>query len=255
MRQLARDIYLRIFGSLRKPVPGVHLINSHYITSDEFVPADRDIMRFFLEYLSKYGDFLNLEEAVTKIENKDYDNKVYLAFTFDDGYKECHHSIAPVLEEFDTRGAFFINANYPESEENYREEFHKRVAIQTKSPMNWQEIKDLHERGHLIGSHTMDHYNLSRLEPAEIHAQVAGNKQTLEEKLKYECEHFAWPYGGEQHFSAEALTIASQYHKYIYSGTDFKKYYSRDGKVLNRRHLEPNWPRTHLNYFLSHQRV
>jgi peptidoglycan/xylan/chitin deacetylase (PgdA/CDA1 family) len=254
MRQLARDIYLRIFGNLRKPAPGIHLINSHYISPNAFQEADRDTMRYFMEHLASFANFLTLEEAVRRIENRDFGEQVLLSFTFDDGYAECYHSIAPILEEFDTRGAFFINANYPESSESFREGYHKRVAVHTKTPMNWEEIIALHQRGHLIGSHTLDHENLSELSAADIHKQLAENKQILEQKLNYSCEHFAWTYGGTQHFNELALEITQQYHKYIYSGTDFKNYYGRGGKVLNRRHLEPNWPKSHINYFLSHSR-
>lgn len=254
MRQLSRDLYLRIFGSLRKPVPGVHLINSHYVTANPSAVADKDTMRYFLSHLSGYASFLTLDEAVDRIARQKTDDKVYVSFTFDDGYKECHSVIAPALEEFDTRGAFFINGNYPESDSEYRKRFHDRVIVYTKDPMNWEEIGDLHKRGHIIGSHTMDHYNMAQLSPAEAEKQVAENKSLLEKKLNYQCEHFAWPFGAMHHFPSFALEITEKYHKYIYSGTNYKQYYSNNKRILNRRHLEPGWPNSHIRYFLSNKR-
>lgn len=207
-----------------------------------------------MEYLSGFANFLTLEQAVSRIANNDFSERVELAFTFDDGYSECYDLIAPVLEEFDTRGAFFINANYVDSDAEYQAAYHDRVIVYTKTPMTWQQIEDLHQRGHLIGSHTLDHYNMAELSAESIETQVKQNKTILESKLDYSCDHFAWPFGGMQHFPDQALEICQKYHKYIYSGTDYKQYHSRQSAVLNRRHLEPFWPKSHLRYFLSHQR-
>lgn len=254
MRTLIRDIYLRIFGSLKTPKKGVHIINSHYITAGEFNEHHTAIFKEFLSYLSRFSEFITLEEAVKRISNGDPQGTVALAFTFDDGYAECYSAIAPVLEEFNTRGAFFINANYVESKREYQKEYHDRVLIYTKSPMNWAQIKELHARGHTIGSHTLDHYNLADLDAKTLEFQIVENKSILETKLAFNCKHFAWPFGGFSHFPEAALTITAKYHDYIYSGTDYKNYLSYNGRVFNRRHLEPFWPKSHLSYFLSSQK-
>ena len=255
MRALIRDVYLRVFGTLRQPVKGVHIINSHHVTPATPGQENARIMHEFLAHLNQFATFISLPEAVNKIKDKQTDDAVYMTFTYDDGFEECYDYIAPALEAFNTRGTFFINANYPELDMEYREGFNERVVTFTKNPMNWEQIKSLHQRGHLIGSHTLDHFNLAELDDNEIDFQLRENKQILEQKLNYQCEHFAWTYGGMQHFPDNALKIAMNYHKYIYSGTDFKHYFSRDKKVLNRRHLEADWPKSHLDYFLSHKRT
>jgi len=231
----------------------VHIINSHYITPYK-VDYERDVVIFesYLSFLSKIGRFITLEEATRRILNKDIpEDKVMLTFTFDDGFEECYTIIAPLLEKFNTRGAFFINANYIDSSEEYQKEFNKRVAIHTKKPMTWKQIKELHKRGHLIGSHNFDHTNFAILSDKDIDYQLHANKTKLEEELNYKCNYFAWTYGQLQHFPPWALDITLRYHPFIFSGTNYRAYFSYDGQVVNRRHQEAFWPKAHNRYFLA----
>lgn len=253
MRKVIRDAYLLFTGRLKTPEPGIHIINSHYVTPKK-VHMERDIKIFgdFLLKLSTHCRFITLEEAKKKINTGDYPkHDVYIAFTFDDGFEECHSVIAAILEKYGTRGTFFINANYIDSSLEYQDAFHHRINTFTKQPMSWAQVINLHERGHLIGSHGLDHFDFGELSDDEIEYQVTENKRILESKLNYQCEHFAWTYGQFKHFPLNALHIVKKYHKYIYSATNYQQYMSFDGEVINRRHLESFWPKSHINYFLS----
>lgn len=253
MRALLRNVFLKIVGSLKRPKPGIHIVNSHFVTP-YLKDFDRDYRIFndYLNYLQKYSKFISLEEAINRIlTNSIPTNEVLLSFTFDDGFEECYSIIAPLLEKFNTRGTFFINANYIESNLNYQLEFNQRVDTYTKKPMTWEQIKNLHERGHIIGSHNLDHTNFSELNENEIEFQITKNKEILEDKLNYKCRFFAWTYGQIKHFPKEALILTQIHHKEIFSDTNYKQYFSLNNNVINRRHLEPFWPKSHINYFLG----
>ncbi|MGV8947026.1 MAG: polysaccharide deacetylase family protein [Lutibacter sp.] len=257
MRERLRNIYLILAGSIKRPKAGIHIINSHYITTNKLdQKADYVVFEGYLKYLNKFSKFINLEEASSKILKNDLPkNEVLIAFTYDDGFEECYTVIAPLLEKHNCRGAFFINANYIESSKEYQDGFNKRVAINTKNPMTWDQVIDLHKRGHLIGSHNLDHSNFAELTLEEMEFQLKRNKDILEEKLDYKCEYFAWTYGQLQHFPIKALEITEKYHKYIFSATNYKNYYSYNGRVLNRRHQEAFWPLSHIKYFLSFSKI
>src|SRR5690554_1040737 len=165
MRNFFRYIYLNIIGSFKKLKPGIHIINSHYVTS-EWVNLERDVKIFdsYLCFLSKRARFITLEEATKRIFEKDIPtNEVLITFTFDDGFEECYSVIAPLLEKYNTRGAFFINANYIESSIEYQKSYHTRVNSKTKLPMTWKQVKQLHSNGHIIGSHNLDHVNFAEM--------------------------------------------------------------------------------------------
>ncbi len=257
MRAILRNFYLHVLGNFKKPKPGIHIINSHYVTPN-YVDIKRDAQMFenYLQNLNQFAKFISLEEATQRILNKDIPkDEVLITFTFDDGFEECYTIIAPLLEKYFTRGAFFINANYIGSDSDYQNEFHKRVAIATKTPMSWKQVSELHHNGHLIGSHNLDHNSFAELSEEEIIFQVKENKKILEEKLEYRCDYFAWTYGQLQHFPPQALELTLNYHPFIYSGTNYQYYFSYEGKVLNRRHQEAFWPKSHTRYFLSSKKA
>ena len=240
MRLILRNIWLNVFAIFKKPKAGIHIINSHYVTPD-ILSQKKDFNNFenYLKYLNKFGDFINVDEATSRILNKDITrDKTLISFTFDDGYEECYTIIAPLLEKYNCRGAFFINANYIESDRDYQSQFNCRTLRFTKRPMNWKQIKDLHKRGHLIGSHGLDHFDFGKLTAKEIEYQIKQNKKILENKLNYNCDYFAWTYGNFKNFLEHAFNFVKKHHKYIFSGTNYKNYFSYHGEVINRRHIE-----------------
>ncbi|WP_277679717.1 polysaccharide deacetylase family protein [Gracilibacillus dipsosauri] len=252
MRRILRDIFLRTVGSFRSPKPGIHLLNSHYVSPKLPSSNDSTVFRNFLNILTSKCQLIDFQEATRRILHNEIPlNGTYVALSFDDGFKECYSTIAPILDEYGCKAAFFINANYVSSNANYQNDFNQRVNTFSKLPMNWDEISDLHERGHIIGGHTLDHLDLGVLNDSQLHLQLSQNKKILEERLRYSCDYFAWPYGRFENFGLRALGVASTYYKYIFSATNYRQYFSINGRVLNRRHIEPFWPKSHIHYFLS----
>jgi hypothetical protein len=253
MRAKARSYYLKFFGSISKPSNGVYILNSHYVTRGTHCKEkDWELFEEYLNYLSKISNLITIQEAIARIEKRDIPkDKCMVAFTFDDGFEECYTTIAPLLEKYGCTAAFFINGNYIESDESYQLEFHKRIKTFTKKPMNWYQVKELHHRGHIIGAHTLDHLNMTELTDEEIVHQLNTNKMILEDRLDYSCDCFAWTYGRMQFFSERLLKFTQNYHKLIFSGTNYKQYFSMDGMIINRRQIESFWPKSHIRYFLS----
>ena len=94
-----------------------------------------------------------MEEATSLILNHESVDEPLVAFTFDDGFMECHSMIAPVLEQFGVNAAFFINPNFANGDDVYIQNFTNNIVLTPgKTPMRWKEIRDLHERGHIIGA-------------------------------------------------------------------------------------------------------
>lgn len=62
-------------------------------------------------------------------------------FTFDDGGRSAYEPTASILERFGCRGHFFVTTE----------------RIDTPGFLRRQEIRELHARGHVIGSHSVTH--------------------------------------------------------------------------------------------------
>lgn len=250
MRKQLRNLVLSIRGSLYRPSPGIHIINAHYLDPIKLVSGDR--FENQVRHIIKYGSLIRIEEAAGLIQKRRKVNSPLIAFTFDDGFEECYHIIAPILEAYNTNAAFFVNPCFIERDIIY-EDFSKKITKNSKNRMDWEQIKDLKDRGHIIGAHTIDHKNLgdNSLTESDLIYQIVQCKNIIEEKINNNCNMFAFPYGRFEHLTEKALKISEEYYEFIFSGTNYKNYFSFNGRVINRRHIEPFWPLSHLNYFLS----
>lgn len=87
------------------------------------------------------------EEQVKALQGKD------VIFTFDDGGESFYSKAAPILEKYGFRGVFFISTKY----------------IGTPGFLTAGQVKELAERGHIIGSHSHTHPKVfSDLKPNDI---------------------------------------------------------------------------------------
>jgi len=84
-----------------------------------------------------------------------------------------------------------------------------------------------------------------------LNNQLQKSKLIIESKTNSSCEYFAYPYGGMNDLSETGLAQAQKYYRYIFSQSDYRHNFSFKGSVINRRHFEPDWPVSHVKYFLS----
>jgi len=252
IRNALRSLTLTTLGSLSKPAKGIHLLNSHILAKQ--VILDSTFFDHQLKKLSK-STIVPFEEAVDLINNKASVKHSLVAFSYDDGFKECYTHIASVLEKYNGYACFFINPNFVNGDSQYVANFlsEKVHMPEYKSPMSWFQIKDLKARGHMIGAHTMDHIRISELtDKNDIKHQIGECQKVIFEEIGCKTEYFAFPYGHpNRDFGIDDVMIAKEFYNYIFSASNWKNYFSYDGLVYNRRHCEPYWKESHINYFLS----
>jgi peptidoglycan/xylan/chitin deacetylase (PgdA/CDA1 family) len=107
-----------------------------------------------------------------------------------------------------------------------------------KQPMRWEHLKELSDRGHIIASHTMDHYMINTDDTNILKYQIESCKEIIEAHTGKPCECFAFPYGKLSQANQKAIDIACEKYKYVFSQSDYKHYFSFNNKVINRRHFE-----------------
>jgi len=254
MRRLARFWYLSVFGSFSNPTKGIHLLNGHFAPEGIDRP---ELLREKLKMLNATFDFIDFDSATEMIMKNRVAlaEKPRLAFSFDDGFQECYDVLAPVFEEFGVNACFFVNPGFIDGDSSYRSEFcNQKVKVALRKPMDWQMLRDLKSRGFVVGNHTHDHNQLSALNRNDIEFQIKASKERIEYELGAECEYFAWPYGQYADVSNEVLEIAAKYHRVLYGSVDDAKYGDITRGILHRRHVELDWPISHVRYFTRRPR-
>jgi hypothetical protein len=112
--------------------------------------------------------------------------------TFDDGGSSALTTIAPMLEDFGWRGHFFITTDY----------------IGAPGFLTTAQIRELHRRGHVIGSHSCSHDGRMPSLPAErLVTEWALSKETLSGLLGAEVVTAAVPSGYYSRSVAEAAAV------------------------------------------------
>jgi peptidoglycan/xylan/chitin deacetylase (PgdA/CDA1 family) len=253
-RKFLRDTFLSAVGPLKRISPAVHILNGHIIGMDE--RAGQEKFRSLLRKLSKVATLVRVEEACDMVRQRRQPSRPMIAFTFDDGFIDCYRDIAPVLEEFGTNALFFINPNFTNGNKEYVERFLKKNVpdLPPRPPMNAAMVRELADRGFVIGAHTMDHERMTSDVTDFLKAQIVDCRAAVENLSGKPCDYFAWTYGRYSDISEAAIQVATQTYKFVFSSERYAQYTSPDGKILNRRHFECDWPFAHLKYFLSSAR-
>ena len=99
--------------------------------------------------------------------------------TFDDTRLEHYTVAAPEMEKYGFKGVFFV-MTIPIGRPNY---------------MNSEQIKELSDKGHVIGSHTWDHHNVKQLKEEDWVAQMEKPNKRIQSITGKPVLYFAYPFG------------------------------------------------------------
>jgi len=130
-------------------------------------------------------------------------------FHFDDGRLGAYTFGAPILEEFNKKGKFFIVPTWimpgkAPDHESYSEF------------MSYEQIKELADKGHTIGSHSTSHVNMTYLDYSTIIMELENSKETLQLALGIEIKEFSYPYGA---VNGEVKKLSEEIYEKCYSLT------------------------------------
>jgi peptidoglycan/xylan/chitin deacetylase (PgdA/CDA1 family) len=78
---------------------------------------------------------------------------------------------------------------------------------QEYQPMTWDQIRSMSSEIVDIGAHTISHPLLSRCVRSVQHAEIAGSKTLIEERIGRKVESFAYPNGLAQDFTEETVSL------------------------------------------------
>jgi peptidoglycan/xylan/chitin deacetylase (PgdA/CDA1 family) len=110
------------------------------------------------------------------------DEKLKIAITFDDGYKDNLYIAAPILLKYSVPFAFFVTAKF----------------IQANSDI-YLSKKELSEisvlPGVTIGSHGMTHRRLTQLDDGDLRAELVESRSRIEDMIGMKVDTLSYPHG------------------------------------------------------------
>lgn len=105
-------------------------------------------------------------------------NDRVVILNFDDNRKSQFTQAKPILDKYGFKATFYVVCKYLDNKKGF---------------MNWTELETLYREGHDIGSHTMNHDNLSDSSKKSLEYQIGRAKECLEEH-GINATSFAYPF-------------------------------------------------------------
>lgn len=222
----------------------------HHVFDDEVAGFQRQ-----LRYMRRFGEFLRLDDAIALITGEAFFDDRYFCLTFDDGYRNCFQNALPVLDRLGVPATFFVATDLiGTSVETDRALLgrHFGGSVQVEF-MNWEECRVMAGAGMGIGSHTVSHADLLRLDERGVRHELSASKATIEAQLSARCDHFACPFGipGANFSPSREPVIAADlgYHSFCTG----RRGATRPGDspfFVRRDQLLANWSLAQVRYFL-----
>lgn len=146
--------------------------------------------RLQMGWLASHAEVLSLDDLLSGHGR----SLLQAAITFDDGYASVALDAEPVLRDLGLPATVYVNTAWMGEE-------HRRDSVQAlghypgEQFMTWGDVEGLARRGWTIGSHGVDHLDLTAVDEATRTQELRDSKNAIERRLGFECRHFAYTWG------------------------------------------------------------
>jgi len=145
-----------------------------------------DIFEKQLNYLNRIGF------NTVSFDKIDENKKKQIIITFDDGYKDVLKFALPILKKYNFTAICFLVSNMIGKQNSWDS---LRHDFTPKNLMDTDDINEWINNGMYIGSHSHNHYDLTKLKKSELYKDLDFSKKTLEDKFGKKINNFCYPFG------------------------------------------------------------
>ncbi len=116
-----------------------------------------------------------------------------ISVTFDDGWETIYTAGLPIMQKYGIRSTQYVMSG----------------VFENTSYMSINQIKSMQTAGHEVGSHTIDHKDLTQLDETQLNKQLKESKDILTKNFG-PIKDFTSPYGA---YNAHTLETIGKYYR------------------------------------------
>lgn len=194
--QMNKEQWSKEYQAYRKtgaPVLMYHGVGPAQAGWPKSLLMEPELFEAHLKYLKEQGyTIVSVEQLAHRLEKNESVDK-YVALSFDDGYKNNHDIVLPLLKKYDAKGSFFVINN----------------KLGHPDHMSEADIKEMIANGMELGSHTYSHNPLAKIDPKYLVWEFDTSRYWLKKKFDgYIVRTLAYPNGS---YNARVIVDARKY--------------------------------------------
>jgi peptidoglycan/xylan/chitin deacetylase (PgdA/CDA1 family) len=178
-------------GDVTVPILLYHRIDTSPIDSRYYVTPEKFDAQMKLLHDWGYASITTtmLIQAIT--QGRELPPRPFL-LTMDDGHLDNYTNAFPITQKYGFTGVLYIVGYYVGAEEY----------------MDVDQILEIHNAGWEVGSHSLSHLDLTKLEPDALRNEIVGSREMLEAKLGVPILTFAYPFGFKNESAVDYVKFA-----------------------------------------------
>jgi len=153
-------------------------------------------------FLATNSQVVSLKQLI----NNELETGLQVAITFDDGYESVYDLALPIMEKHGITATVYLNTGMIDESRN-NDSIPEQGHYQGEKFMTWPQVRKLVEKKWNIGSHGVQHYDLTKMDVADVNHELKQSKQDIEQKLKISCTDFSYTWG---HYNTEVKNLVAE---------------------------------------------
>lgn len=168
----------------------------------EALPSEK--FQQHVKWLQEYCEVVSLNTLLT---HPNTGKKIQVALTFDDGYESIYRLAFPLLLAAKMPATVYLNTGWISESTMHRKISDANLGHTAGEYfLTWPEVTELANQNWEIGSHGVDHLNLTQQPLEVIHSELLHSKQQIESHLQRSCQHFCYTWGRHHQLLKNAVS-------------------------------------------------
>ena len=143
------------------------------------------------------------------IENKNILPEKSIVITIDDGFEDNYVNAFEILKKYDFKATIFPVINrFNHDWATDKDLLESSSELNNERMLSNEQIDEMIQSGLIeIGSHTLNHYDLTKLNKKEKIEEILNSKKIIENLHKIECTSIVYPFG---YYDEEVIEIVKE---------------------------------------------